>query len=134
VSRENVEIVRRSFEAFRRGGLDNVAKFWHPDIYWRAAEGAADDVGVMRGAQALRRYYQDWIDAFDELEAEVEEVMFESGERCAVVVRNSGRPRGSDARVHGRYYVVCTVRQGRIVSGREYETRAEALAAVGVRE
>jgi ketosteroid isomerase-like protein len=32
--------------------------------------------------------------------------------------------------VQGRYYVVCTVRDGEIVSGREYETEAEALEAV----
>jgi ketosteroid isomerase-like protein len=31
----------------------------------------------------------------------------------------------------GRYYVACTVRDGRIVSGREYETREQALEAVG---
>jgi ketosteroid isomerase-like protein len=32
--------------------------------------------------------------------------------------------------VQGRYYVVCVVREGRIVSGREYATRQEALDAV----
>lgn len=84
----------------------------------------------MRGAEAVRRYYEDWIQTFDELSAEVEEVMFDSAEQCAVVVRNSGRPRGSDAVVRGQYFVVCTVRDGLIVSGREYETRNEALEAV----
>jgi ketosteroid isomerase-like protein len=49
-----------------------------------------------------------------------------------VVVHNSGRGRSSGVRTDGRYYVVCTVRDGRIVSGREYETREQALeAAVG---
>jgi ketosteroid isomerase-like protein len=66
---------------------------------------------------------------FDDLRAEVEEVIAESGARCVVAVRNSGRPRGSRALVQGRYYVVCTVQDGRITSGREYETRAEALEA-----
>jgi ketosteroid isomerase-like protein len=127
---QSSDVVRRQFDAFKRG-LDAVAEFWNPDIEWRAAEGAPDDVGVMRGTQALLRYYGDWIESFDHLQAEVEEVIFESDERCVVVVRNSGRPRGSKAVVRGRYFVVCTVRRGRIVSGREYETRAEALEAVG---
>jgi ketosteroid isomerase-like protein len=126
---EAADVVRRQFEALGRG-LDAVAEFWDPNIDWRAVEGAADDVGVMRGTEALRRYYQAWIDTFEELRAEVEEVLFESDERCAVVVRNRGRPRGSSAIVRGRYYVACTVANGRIVSGREYETRAEALDAV----
>jgi ketosteroid isomerase-like protein len=133
MSRESVEVVRRQFEAFERG-LDAMAEFWHPEIDWRAVEGAADDVGVMRGTQALRRYYQDWAEMFDELSAEVEEVIFESDDRCAVVVRNSGRARGSSALVRGRFYVVCTVRDGRILSGREYGTRDEALQAVGLTE
>ena len=122
------EIVRRQFEAFGNG-LDAVAEYWHPDIDWRAAVGAADDVGVMRGTDALRSYYQDWIDTFDELHAEVEMVIFESPERCAAIVRNWGRPRGTDAVVRGRYFVVCTVRDGRIASGREYLTQEEALDA-----
>ena len=130
----SVEVVRRHFEAFEHGGLDAVEKFWHPDIDWRAVEGAADDVGAIRGTQALRRYYEDWAETFDSIGAEVDEVIFESPERCAVAVRNSGRARGSSALIHGRYYVVCTVKDGRIVSGREYETRAQALEAAGLRE
>jgi ketosteroid isomerase-like protein len=132
MSHESTEVVRRQFEAFGRGGLEAAAEFWHPEIDWRAVEGAADDVGVMRGAEALRRYYTHWTEAFDELHAEVEEVVFESADRCAVVVRNSGRPRGSSALAQGRYYVVCTVRDGLIASGREYETRDEALEAAGL--
>jgi ketosteroid isomerase-like protein len=114
--------------------VDAATEYWNPDIEWRAVEGAADDVGVMRGARALRRYYEDWGEMFDELRAEVEEVIFESGESCAVVVRNSGRARGSRALVQGRYHVVCTVRDGKIVRGREYETRGEALEAAGLKE
>jgi ketosteroid isomerase-like protein len=128
------EVVRRQFEAFGTGDLDMVAAFWDPDIDWRAVEGAADDVGLMKGTEALRRYYEHWVEAFDELGAEVEEVIFESGERCAVAVRNWGRPRGSNAVVQGRYFVVCTVRDGRIVSGREYETRAQALESLSIEE
>jgi ketosteroid isomerase-like protein len=44
MSLESVEVVRRQFEAFKGGDLDAVAEFWHPDIDWRAVEGAADDM------------------------------------------------------------------------------------------
>jgi ketosteroid isomerase-like protein len=124
------DVVRSYFRTFESGGVDAAAEFWDPDIEWRAIENAADDTGVIRGHDALRRYYQDWIDTLADLRAEVEEVLFESGERVAVVVRNSGRGRASGATAAGRYYVTCVVRTGRIVAGREYPTREQALDAI----
>ena len=134
MSQENVDVVRAQFAAFGRGGLEAVTRFWHPDIEWRAIEGALDDVGLMRGEDAVRRYYQDWIDTVDHLQVEVVEVIAEGGEQVVVVVRNSGRGRVSGAPSTGRYYVACIVRDGRIVSGREYGTRVQALAATGLPE
>ena len=60
MSQENVEVVRRALQALADGGLDAMAEFWDPDIVWRAAEGAVDDVGEMHGRVAVRRYAQDW--------------------------------------------------------------------------
>jgi ketosteroid isomerase-like protein len=105
-----------------------------PEIEWRAVEGAADDVGLMRGHDAVRRYYRDWIDTMDQLQVEVDEVILEDGENVAVAVRNSGRGRASGVLTQGCYYVACVVREGRIVSGREYETREQAVEAVGLSE
>jgi ketosteroid isomerase-like protein len=133
MSQENVEVVRRQFQALTHGFLDAATLFWHPDIDWRATEGAADDVGVMRGHDALRRYYEDWFDTFDELRAEVEEVICDDHNRVTVSLRFSGRGRGSGVLTQGRYYVACTVRGGQIISGREYDTRDEALEAAGLR-
>ena len=86
----------------------------------------------MKGHNALRRYYEDWVSTFDQLRAEVDEVLFDADDRVAVSVRNSGRGRVSGVVTEGRYYVACTVRDGQIVRGREYETRDQALKAVNV--
>jgi ketosteroid isomerase-like protein len=134
MSQENVDVVRAQFAALGHGGLEAVTRFWHPDIEWRAIEGALDDVGVMRGEDAVRRYYQDWLDTVDHLQVDVVEVIAEAGEQVVVVVRNSGRGRVSGAPSSGRYYVACIVRDGRIASGREYATREQALEAAGLRE
>lgn len=124
------DVVRSYFRTFGSGGVDAAAEFWHPDVEWRAIESAADDVGVIRGHDALRHYYEDWIDTLADLRAEVEEILFEADDRVAVAVRNSGRGRASGAAAEGRYYVACIVRAGRIVAGREYATREQALEAV----
>lgn len=124
------DVVRSYFATFESGGVDAAAQFWHPEIEWRAIESAAGHVGVIRGQDALRHYYEDWIDTLADLRAEIEEVLFETDDRVAVAVRNSGRGRASGAAAEGRYYVACVVRAGRIVSGREYATREQALDGV----
>jgi ketosteroid isomerase-like protein len=128
---EGADVVRRQFEVLGSEGLDAAAAFWHPDIEWRAVEGAADDVGVMCGADRLRRYYEDWLETFDDLRAEVVEIVLEDGDDVVLKLRNSGRGRVSGVETHGSYYVACTVRDGRIVSGREFDSRGKALKAAG---
>ena len=104
----SADVLRKHFAAFA-DGLDAPAEFWDPRIEWRAVEGAADDVGVIRGPEGLRRYYQDWIDTLDELRAEVEEILEEDGDRVAAVIHHSGRGRASGVPVEGRYYVACLI-------------------------
>jgi len=124
----SAEVVRSQFAAFAEGGVEAAARHWHPEIEWRAVAGAADDVGVIAGEQALRRYYADWSATLDDLRAEVDTVLLEDGERVAVAVRNAGRGRASGVPVQGRYYVACIVRDGRILAGREYAAADEAVA------
>ena len=61
-----MEIVRQSLEAFNSKGLDALASFWHPEIDWRAIEGAPDDVGVFTGEEAMRRYLGEWVEMFED--------------------------------------------------------------------
>src|SRR4051812_42056792 len=127
------EIVQRHFASFQHGGVEAAAEFWHPQIEWRAIEGAADDVGLIRGRDAMRRYYAEWVEAMEDLRGDVEEVLFEEDDRVAVLIRNSGRGRVSGVPAAGWYFVACVVRDGLIVSGREFATREEAIAAAGAR-
>jgi ketosteroid isomerase-like protein len=133
MSEENVELVRRYFPAYEQGGLDAWAGFWHPDISWRAAEGALDDIGVFHGHDAMRLYYRQWEETFDEFSMEIEELSA-SGDEVVAAVRGAGRMKGSDAEVVVHYAIVLAFRDGKIIKGREYLTRGEALEAAGVSE
>jgi ketosteroid isomerase-like protein len=124
----SADVLRAHFRAFT-SGLDDVAAFWAATIEWRAVAGAADDVGLIRGPGALRRYYQDWIDTLAELRAEVGEIIRDDGDRVAAVIDHSGRGRASGVPVHGRYFVACLIRDGRLVAGREFNSREEARDA-----
>jgi ketosteroid isomerase-like protein len=133
MSRENVEIVRQYFPAYDRSGVDGLAEFWHPDINWRAAEGAPDDVGLMEGHDALRDYIRQWEETFDGGRTEVEELI-DGGDQIVALVRGIGRMKDSDAEIDLRYAIVFTVRDGKIAAGREYFTREEAVRAAGLSE
>ena len=132
MSRENVETVRASWRALADGGLDALTEFWDPEIDWRAIEGAPDDVGEMRGREAVRRYLQDWVDTFDGLTVVAEELLELDDRRVVAVLRVSGRAKLSGIETELRLAVVYSLRDGKIVRGREYIDREQALEAVGV--
>jgi ketosteroid isomerase-like protein len=87
----NVAIVEASFEALKREGLEGLAGYWDEAIDYRAIEGAPDDRGPMHGRDALRAYFQDWIDTFDDVRTEVIEPIAAGDDVVIAVLRGSGR-------------------------------------------
>ena len=134
MSRENVEIVRSIYSARQRGDIDAAAEFWHPEISWRAVEGAPDDVGEMHGIEAARRYIEDWFDTFDDFRSEPEELIDAGDDQVVAVIQIFGRAQSSGIPTEMRYASVSTIRDGKVVRVREYATRAEALKAAGLEE
>ncbi len=129
MSEENVEIVRRMFQGFGPD-LDAIG-LWHADLDYRAIEGAPDDVGVIHGHEALRHYYEQWFQTFDDFHAEPVELI-DAGEKVVADVHVTGRMKGSSAVADMRLGVVYTVRDGKIARGREYATPEQAREVAGV--
>ena len=70
---------------------------------------------------------------FDEARNEPEEFI-EAGDQIVVVQHASGIGKRNGVPVDMRYAVVYTVQDGKILRGREYATRTQALKAVGLAE
>ena len=139
MSRENVELVRRFFEALNSATRTRelqplLDEFLDPDIDWRAVEGAIDDIGGMRGIAAVRLYIEDWLDTFDDLTMAADEVIEVDDDRVLVPQRLSGRAKQSGIEAQLAFAVLYTIQNGRFVKVREYETREGALEAVGLSE
>jgi ketosteroid isomerase-like protein len=136
MSRENVEIVRSWYEPDRFADAEWIDYMyedaWDPNIDWRAIEGAPDDIGPILGRDAMRAYYEDWQATFDEITLEAEEVIEAPDDTAVAVIRVAGRAKLSGVRAELRHAVVFTLRDGKVIRGREYATRAEALEAVGL--
>ena len=125
MSEDNVAVVRR----FWSSPLTDLADVVDDDVDYRALEGAPDDVGVMHGRDGLVRYLADWAETFADFSTELEEAEAIGEDQVVVVGRVSGRARASGVETELRLAVLYTVRGGRIVRGREYMTKDEALAA-----
>ena len=130
MSEDDVRIVRDSLQAYADGGLDAMQEHWDDEIDWRAIEGAPDDVGEIRGKERMRRYLQEWVDMFEGITNVPEELVDLGNGRVLALQRAAGRAKLSGAETEIRFAVVYTVRDGKIVRGREYLDRAQALDAV----
>jgi uncharacterized protein len=134
MSQENVEIVRQMYAAFNRGDLDAFIEYWTDDIDFRAAEGAPDDHGPIKGKAALRAFMQDWLDTFDDFRAEPLELIDVGEDQVIAVLRVSGRAKLSGVETDLTYAELGTLREGKVAWGRQYWTRDEALEAAGLSE
>ena len=123
MSQENVAVVGDYLSSFVDGGVEAMVEFMDEDVDWRAIEGAPDDVGEMHGREAMRRYFQDWVDMFDDITNVPEEILDLGDDRVLAVQHVTGRAKGSGIETELRYAVVYTLRDGRIVRAREYLDR-----------
>jgi uncharacterized protein len=134
MSQENVEIVRNGFGAFNRGDLNAWFELMTDDVDYRAAEGALDDHGPIKGKDAMRAFVQDWLEMFDDFRAELVELIEAGEDKVIVVVRISGRAKLSGVETDLTYAELWRLRDGKVAWGRQYWTRDEALEAVGLRD
>ncbi len=134
MSQENIKTVRDAAAAFNRGDLDAWLEYVADDIDHQAAEGALDDQGPIHGKDALRAYVDDWLDTFDDFRSEAVELIDAGEDRVIAVTRISGRAKLSGVEADLTFAALYTVRDGKIVRGREYWTKEQALEAAGLRE
>jgi ketosteroid isomerase-like protein len=130
MSRENVEIVRRSFDAFARDGIDGLLRYLDPGIEWTTT-GAFLEADTYRGPEDVRRYLGSLLDEFEDVRNEPEELI-DAGDQIVASVRISGRGKQSGAAVDLTMTQVCLLREGRIVRIQNYMSRSEALEAAGL--
>ena len=65
MSQENVEFVRRSFEAYASGGIEATFPFYAPDIVWDPGPEWVEET-VYRGHDGIRRIDGVFLENFDD--------------------------------------------------------------------
>jgi len=133
MSEENVELVRVAYEAFASEGLDRFMEHFTDDVEYHVLAGAGSlELGPIYGKDAVRAYFQDWIDTFDGFWQELVELIDAGGVTVFTEERYGGHAQLSGVETDQANWTVFTIRNGKIAGGSEYETREEALEAAGL--
>jgi len=133
MSEENVEIVHRNTDAFSHGDFDGFMEDWAPDAVVDWSNSRGPDAGVYRGHGEVRAFAQRFNEAFEENRIElVDPVELKDG---LVLAENVAYLRGRDGiEVEARSTWLVTFRDGQQTSLTLYQTKQEALEAVGLSE
>jgi ketosteroid isomerase-like protein len=127
---EDLEALRRGYEAWNRGDVGAVLELVDPEIDWRPGEDAPESSGS-GGREGFRRFIVSWTESFEELQIEPRELTV-AGDHVIVVVDQRGRGRGSGIELDISTVHVWRVRDGRAVGWYAFRSREEALEAVGM--
>ncbi len=133
MSRENVEIVRRSIEAF--AATQRPTGLAAPDFVWdmRGFDGWPDK-REYRGMDEVMDFFHTWVAPYEEWVMEPEHILDAGGNQVAATIRQRARVRGASAWVEARYWTVYTLEAGKVKRIQWYTTREDALEAVGLRK
>jgi ketosteroid isomerase-like protein len=129
MSQENVEIVRRSIEAFQHDEEALLATV-DPAIVWYPIE---EGHIPSRGHEAAVRVRRSWLENWEGHQIDVEE-MKDGADSVVACLHLTGRGVRSGVEVDLRVYQHFKLRDGKIVYVYEYAERGEALEAAGLSE
>jgi ketosteroid isomerase-like protein len=133
MSQENVEVVKAFMVPFAAGDRDAWRDHFDPDVVWDTSASEMPAAGVYHGHEGVERFFREWLGAWDEYEIETREYI-DAGDSVVLVFRQSGMGRGSGVRTERDFFAVYDLSASKVIRYRMYESRREALEAVGLRE
>ena len=131
MSRENVEIVRRAFEAWNGGDPEAAIELLDPEVEWHLPPNFPD-AQAWQGRDAVVQGLAGVVGAWDEFRAELQELI-DAGDRVVALVRFHGRAAitGLDLGGVSVDAQIWTLRDGRAVDIQMYNGSDDALREVG---
>jgi ketosteroid isomerase-like protein len=129
MSGENVEFLRRGYEALQRGDTETFEALARerldPDFSFHSHWAGR----VFKGIPGTREWVSDTRETWDDYAQEVEEIVDLGGD-VLVVGRASARGAGSGVPVTQEFAVIWSFEGERAIRARSFPSRAEALEAV----
>jgi ketosteroid isomerase-like protein len=139
MSEENVEIVRRLFEAFQDGfqrgdpGAVFDSGLLAADLEWRPFPGFPGPHSY-RGRDGFVEFWRTWTEDFEGWSVENERLIDAPDERIVALVHQSATGKESGVPVELHFGMVYELDDGRVTRIRNYPDPAQALEAAGLSE
>jgi hypothetical protein len=127
VSQENVDVVRRIYQAWEIDMTPEQSGLLDPDVEWVNPPEAVEP-GTRKGIGAFTAAAEAVSDTFEEARVDIEE-FFDAGDRVVVIATLRGRGRGSGADVERRQGYVWTLRDGKAIRFQWFNSAEQALEA-----
>ena len=117
---ENVDVVRKGYEAFGRGDINGLLAQLDPDVEWRTP-GPADlpTAGQRRGHDAVQEFFQTLSGLVETLRFEPKQFIAQ-GDMVIVIGDDTSRVRATGTTLEIRFAHAFTVRNGTVVAFEEY--------------
>jgi ketosteroid isomerase-like protein len=132
MSEENVEIVRRAYEAFVAGGAEAAEPFLHPELLWEDRPDLPD-ANVYRGHAGFRTAVGRFYEAFEVLSVSAEQLIH-AGKWVVVSHRWQGRGKEGSVPFETVDWSVFTVENGMITRRQAFTERTDAFEVAGLSE
>ena len=125
----NVEIVRRTVDLWNRRDIEGALAGTHEDFEMDWSNSIGPLKGVYRGREEVRRMWEAFLDAWDELTWDPLEVIDLEDDRVILVNRVRMRGKGSGVDVDATGVQLWTLREGKLTRVKLFQTKAEAFEA-----
>jgi ketosteroid isomerase-like protein len=130
MSRENVEFLRRGYEALHRGDLETFKALSRTRLDPEFVFHSVWDGRVFQGFEGTQEWISDTRQVWENYDQKLEEIV-DLDQNVVVVVRIAGRGGGSGVPVSQELAVVWSFAGDKAVRAQSFTSRAEALEAAG---
>ena len=126
-----LDLLRSQMAAWERRDLDGFLEVLTPDFHLDWSRSTGPLRGVYVGHEQAAQFFKAWWDVFDDMDLSLGEVLVEAEDRLCVEMVGRNRGRSSGLTVEGGGFSLFTVREGKFASLTMFDTREQALAALG---
>lgn len=128
MSAENVEIVRRMFDAYNRGDFEASLEHVAEDVEWGPPPDMLEDARPYRGHDEVVSSFARFMQGWAEIRVDIDQAI-EAGDRVVLRTHWQGRSKGTGIEVDQWIAQVVDLRDGKVVKVRQFRELPEALAA-----